>query len=281
MKCYLCNSNSFVKIKQGVRDNKELSVLKCNNCGLVTLNSFDHIHEKFYENSNMHSTKVKISDWLSQTKKDDDRRFSFLLEKMKNKNILDFGCGNGGFLLNAQEISNNVVGIEPEIQFKNFFKKQKIRVYDSLTDIHEIRFDLITAFHVFEHLKDPLEILKSLSPFLAEDGEIIIEVPNSDDILLSLYKSNAFSDFTYWSQHLFLFNEKTLTDLISKSEFRINWIEQIQRYPISNHLYWLSKGLPNGHNIYSIFNKNKLNQEYSKVLKQEKICDTLLLSIKK
>ena len=139
----------------------------------------------------------------------------------------------------------------------------------------------LQPFHVFEHLKDPLEILKSLSPFLAEGGEIIIEVPNSDDILLSLYKSNKFSDFTYWSQHLFLFNEKTLTDLISKSEFRINWIEQIQRYPISNHLYWLSKGLPNGHNIYSIFNNNKLNQEYSKVLKQEKICDTLLLSIKK
>lgn len=281
MKCYLCNSKSFLKIKQGVRDNKDLSVIKCNNCGLVTLNSFDHIHEKFYENSNMHSKKIKISDWLSQTKKDDDRRLSFLLEKMKNKNILDFGCGNGGFLLNAQEISNNVVGIEPEMQFKNFFKKQKVRVYDSLTDIHEIKFDLITAFHVFEHLKDPLEILKSLSPFLAEGGEIIIEVPNSDDILLSLYKSNEFSDFTYWSQHLFLFNEKTLTDLISKSEFRINWIEQIQRYPISNHLYWLSKGLPNGHNIYSIFNNNKLNQEYSKVLKQEKICDTLLLSIKK
>ena len=146
MKCYLCNSKSFLKIKQGVRDNKDLSVIKCNNCGLVTLNSFDHIHEKFYENSNMHSKKIKISDWLSQTKKDDDRRLSFLLEKMKNKNILDFGCGNGGFLLNAQEISNNVVGIEPEMQFKNFFKKQKVRVYDSLTDIHEIKFDLITAF---------------------------------------------------------------------------------------------------------------------------------------
>lgn len=281
MKCYLCNSNSFVEIKQGVRDNRELSVLKCNNCGLVTLNSFDHIHEKFYENSNMHSTKIEISDWLSQTKKDDDRRFSFLSEKIKNKNILDFGCGNGGFLLNAREIAKDVVGVEPEMQFKNFFKKQKIKVYNSLSDIHEIRFNLISAFHVFEHLKDPLKTLKSLSPFLAEDGEIIIEVPNSDDVLLSLYKSTAFSEFTYWSQHLFLFNEKTLTDLISKSEFSINWIEQIQRYPISNHLYWLSNGLPNGHNIYSIFNNNKLNQEYSKVLKDEKMCDTLLLSIKK
>jgi len=281
MRCYLCNSNSFETIKEGVRDNKELQVLKCDDCGLVTLSSFDHIHENFYEDSNMFSEKIKISDWLSLTSKDDDRRFKFFLEKIKNKNILDFGCGNGGFLLKTKGIANNAVGVEPEMQFKNFFKKQKIRVYDSLAEINEIKFDLITAFHVFEHLKDPLEILKNLSSFLAEAGEIIIEVPNSDDILLSYYKSNAFSDFTYWSQHLFLFNEKTLTDLINKSEFRINWIEQIQRYPISNHLYWLSKGLPNGQNIYKIFNNNNLNQEYSKILKQEKVCDTLLLSIKK
>ena len=78
-----------------------------------------------------------------------------------------------------------------------------------------------------------------------------------------------------------MFNEKTLTDLIKKSEFKINYIEQIQRYPLSNHLYWLSKGLPNGQNNYSIFNNEKLNYEYDKVLKREKMCDTLLVSIKK
>ena len=62
MKCYLCNSSSFNLIKKGVRDNNDLSVLRCNNCGLVSLDSFNHIDENFYENSNMHSTKIDISN---------------------------------------------------------------------------------------------------------------------------------------------------------------------------------------------------------------------------
>ena len=281
MKCYLCFSSSFEEIKKGVRDNNELSVIKCNICGLVTLNSFKHIDDKFYENSNMHQSKVDISNWLKETEKDDSRRYLFLLDSIKNKSILDFGTGNGGFLFKAREISKNAYGVEPEMQFKKFFSKNKLKVLNLLEDLNEEKFDLITAFHVFEHLKDPLETLKNLKPYLAEKGEIIIEVPNSDDALLSFYNSNTFSDFTYWSQHLFLFNEKTLTDLIKKSEFKINYIEQIQRYPLSNHLYWLSKGLPNGQNNYSIFNNEKLNYEYDKVLKREKMCDTLLMSIKK
>ena len=42
-----------------------------------------------------------------------------------------------------------------------------------------------------------------------------------------------------------------------------------------------SKGLPNGQNKYSIFNDEMLNKEYIKILKNEKICDTLLISVKK
>ena len=136
-------------------------------------------------------------------------------------------------------------------------------------------------FHVFEHLKEPLKILNDLMPHVSEKGEIIIEVPNCDDALLSYFNSDAFSNFTYWSQHLFLFNEKTLTDLVKKANYKINYINQVQRYPLSNHLYWLSKALPNGQSKYSIFNNEKLNVEYEKVLKNEKICDTLLISISK
>ena len=155
-------------------------------------------------------------------------------------------------------------------------------VYDSINHLKEIsfqKFDLITAFHVFEHLKDPLDTLKSLNSFLADNGEIIIEVPNSDDALLSYFKSNTFSDFTYWSQHLFLFNEKTLKTLVKNANYKINYVRQVQRYPLSNHLYWLAKGLPNDQNKYSAFNNEKLNAQYEKVLKEEKICDTLLISI--
>jgi 2-polyprenyl-3-methyl-5-hydroxy-6-metoxy-1,4-benzoquinol methylase len=281
MNCYLCSSTSFEQIKMGVRDNAELLVIKCVKCGLVTLNSFNHIDEKFYENSNMHSSKIEISNWLKETEKDDNRRFLYLQDKIKNKSILDFGSGNGGFLFKAREISKKAVGIEPEKQFKSFFKKHNLKVIGSLKELEGQTFDIITAFHVFEHLKDPLETLKALKFHIVDEGEIIIEVPNSDDALLTFYNSNAFSNSTYWSQHLFLFNEKTLTDLIQKSGFKINYIDQIQRYPLSNHLYWLSKGLPNGQNKYSIFNDEILNKQYIKILKREKICDTLLISIKK
>lgn len=281
MKCYLCFSNSFVQLKKGVRDYNNLSVIKCNKCGLVTLNSFDHIDDKFYENSKMHSGTVKISDWLTETERDNNRRFLFLLDKIQNKNILDFGSGNGGFLLKAKELSNSIFGVEPEIQFKSFFKENRLNILNSLDELKNKKFDLITAFHVFEHLKEPLKTLNDLRPHLKGKGEIIIEVPNSDDALLSYFNSDAFSNFTYWSQHLFLFNEKTLTDLVKKANYKINFIEQVQRYPLSNHLYWLSKGLPNGQNKYSAFNNEKLNAEYEKILKNEKICDTLLISISK
>ena len=281
MKCYLCNSSSFNLIKKGVRDNNDLSVLSCNNCGLISLDSFNHIDENFYENSNMHSTKVDISNWLKETEKDDNRRYLDLLEKIKNKKILDFGAGNGGFLFKAKEVANDVFGIEPEMQFKSFFKKNKLNILNSLDELKSKKFDLITAFHVFEHLKEPLKILNDLMPHVSEKGEIIIEVPNCDDALLSYFNSDAFSNFTYWSQHLFLFNEKTLTDLVKKANYKINYINQVQRYPLSNHLYWLSKALPNGQSKYSIFNNEKLNVEYEKVLKKEKICDTLLISISK
>ena len=281
MKCYLCNSTSFNLIKKGVRDNNDLSILSCNNCGLVSLDSFNHIDENFYENSNMHSTKVDISNWLKETEKDDNRRYLDLLEKIKNIKILDFGAGNGGFLFKAKEVANDVFGIEPEMQFKSFFKKNKLNILNSLDELKSKKFDLITAFHVFEHLKEPLKILNDLMPHVSEKGEIIIEVPNCDDALLSYFNSDAFSNFTYWSQHLFLFNEKTLTDLVKKANYKINYINQVQRYPLSNHLYWLSKALPNGQSKYSIFNNEKLNVEYEKVLKKEKICDTLLISISK
>jgi 2-polyprenyl-3-methyl-5-hydroxy-6-metoxy-1,4-benzoquinol methylase len=61
---------------------------------------------------------------------------------------------------------------------------------------------LITAFHVVEHLPDPRAILKALANMLAKNGRMVIEVPSSEDVLLTLYDSDAFQRFTYWSQHL-------------------------------------------------------------------------------
>jgi len=79
---------------------------------------------------------------------------------------------------------------------------------------------------------------------------------------------------------LFLFNEQTLKELIKKSNLNCNWIRQIQRYSLANHLYWLSKGLPGGHLIWKELFPNELNNKYAQALALNKTCDTLIASIK-
>ena len=110
---------------------------------------------------------------------------------------------------------------------------------------------------------------------------MIIEVPNSDDALLTLYENNNFQKFTYWSQHLFLFNSKTIAEMIKQAGLKLNWIKHVQRYPLSNHLYWLANGKPSGHKEWSFLNNSRLDQEYEHQLAAIGKTDTIIVGVSK
>lgn len=129
------------------------------------------------------------------------------------------------------------------------------------------------------HAPDPKSILVELSEFLANNGQIIVEVPNADDVLLTLYHREPFSNFTYWSCHLFLFTLKILEMLFSKVNLKVNYIKQIQRYLLANHLYWLANGKPGGHQKWHFLNSPELHTAYEKQLSAIGKCDTILASI--
>jgi len=282
-KCYLCKNSKFKQRNGSVRDNAELFVLECDECGLVFLSSFDHISADHYEKSGMHGDeKPNIDRWLSETYVDDNRRFNFIKEKIVNKSLLDFGCGIGGFIemVRTSKLASKVAGLEPEKAIYESFKDRNIIAFSNLEDAKSFsKWDIITAFHVIEHLPDPKETLNQLAKLLTKEGEIIIEVPNSDDALLTLFENDAFAHFTYWSQHLFLFNKKTFSKLIDQTELRLNWIKNVQRYPLSNHLYWLSKGLPGGHKVWSFLNDKELNDNYETQLAVLGKTDTIIASL--
>ncbi|MEK7308506.1 MAG: class I SAM-dependent methyltransferase, partial [Nitrospirota bacterium] len=264
-RCYLCGEKNF-KMRQGkVRDNPSLKIAECTSCGLVFLSSFSHIKRGFYENSGMHEGKINIEQWLKETENDDKRRFSYFKRLLMKKDVLDFGCGAGGFLALAKEVAANVVGVEPEISLKRHFKKHSLKTFRNIDKVSGY-FDVITLFHVLEHMPDPCDILKKLMKNLKKNGRIIIEVPSADDALLTLYENEAFSRFTYWSCHLFLFNVKTLAELARQAGLQVNYIKQIQRYPLSNHLHWLAKGKPGGHKTWNFLDSIELNNAYEKQL---------------
>ena len=112
-------------------------------------------------------------------------------------------------LIQKSKLPLSVTGLEQEEALKESFSDRQLNVFSDIMDIpRSKKYDIITAFHVIEHLSDPVSTLIELSKLLKNNGEIIIEVPSSDDALLTLYECDAFSNFTYLSQHLFLFNKK-------------------------------------------------------------------------
>lgn len=106
--CYLCKGKNFTLIADKVRDRDDIAVLKCNDCGLVFLSSFDHITENFYKDSKIHKNKTSLDlvEWTKTTRVDDERRIEMLRLVCKGKNLLDFGAGNCNFLFGVSVFTN-------------------------------------------------------------------------------------------------------------------------------------------------------------------------------
>ncbi len=227
-----------------------------------------------------------MEDWLKETHLDDSRRFEQLKSLIINKDILDFGCGAGGFLLQAKNLARTIVGVELEARVREYWKDSDFSIFPSIEQAqNSLRrvdgYDVITAFHVVEHLSDPREVLKRLGTNLKADGRLIVEVPSADDALLTLYNCDSFQRFTYWSQHLYLFTASTLATLIKQVGLEVVSIQHHQRYPLSNHLYWLSRSRPGGHQIWSFLDSATLSNAYAEMLASIGKTDTLIAHIKK
>jgi 2-polyprenyl-3-methyl-5-hydroxy-6-metoxy-1,4-benzoquinol methylase len=281
LNCYLCGADKPTVIRTKLRDIDNVMVLQCQSCGLVFLSSFDHINNTFYQKSMMHGiNKPDFDKWADETLKDDMRRFSALKNNMINKKVLDFGAGNCNFILKTKQIADEAYAIELDESIhkhcSKLLKSLNINLYHTLNELPSIKFDVITMFHVIEHLIDPRPILSKLHELLADNGRIIIETPNSKDALLSIYKCEAFADFTYWGCHVFLYDENTLSTLMKQCGFINGNTWQIQRYNMANHLYWLSMGKPGGDKVFKDLSNEIQDKEYEKILKELGTCDTLM-----
>lgn len=280
--CKLCGGTDISVIHKGTRDRQDIDVLKCNQCGLVFLSQIA-TDDLFYSDSKMHSG-IDFAKWRDNTRVDDNRRFFKYKGLIKGKAILDFGCGNGGFLelVTRQEAASRVVGIDLDKESVGYIRSRNIECYDNILNVPDVKFDIVFLFHVIEHLTNPEKVLGTLFEHMADNGVIIIETPNADDALLSIYGCEKFADFTYWSPHIYLYNENTLSKMLTSAGYKVIAMLQEQRYPLANHLRWLSKGLPGGGiKEFKALNDSELNNAYAKALAGEKACDTLTCTIRR
>lgn len=135
----------------------------------------------------------------------------------ESKTLLDVGCGTGDFIQVAQQNNWQVTGIEPNEQARSIAnKKNKDSVFDvdKLLKLQPKSFDVITLWHVLEHLpnlEDDIAIFKKL---LKPSGTLIIAVPNYKSYDARYYKE-------FWAaydvpRHLWHFNKASMSKLVNK-----------------------------------------------------------------
>jgi SAM-dependent methyltransferase len=132
--------------------------------------------------------------------------------------LLDVGCATGRFLQRMKSIGWRVSGIEFDPAAAGIAKTvtSDIVVGDPATvSMPEHSFDLITAFHVIEHLPDPLRALRNMFGWLAPGGLMIVEVPNAGGWGGRLFRR-------YWSgldypRHLVHFTPATMGAMIERA----------------------------------------------------------------
>jgi hypothetical protein len=93
---------------------------------------------------------------------------------------------------------------------------------------------------------------------------------------MTLYRSTPFLNFTLWSQHLILHTRTSLRRFLEGAGFGSIEIGGVQRYPLANHLYWLLKKKPGGHEKWAFLRSGLLDRVYGGALNGIDRTDTLI-----
>ena len=162
--------------------------------------------------------------------------------------VMDVGCSTGQFLHAIRYHVREAVGLEINREEYARFASEELgfRIYTmplADVDIPAEYFDLVTLFHVLEHIDDPIALLKTAFRYLRPDGYLCLEVPNLEDALLSLHQVREYEDFWYREPHLFYFSSETLSSVLRRSGYH-GEIRTVQHYSLFNHLNWRSTGAP-------------------------------------
>ncbi|MCH9660858.1 MAG: class I SAM-dependent methyltransferase, partial [Bacteroidetes bacterium] len=128
--------------------------------------------------------------------------------------ILDVGAGTGEFLKVAQEGNWKVSGVEVNKKAIVLAQKKGVALSQNLDDVLDQRFDVITLWHVLEHLPNLESQIEKLHSLLNDTGVLIIAVPNFKSYDAKYYKE-------FWAafdvpRHLWHFSEQSMKKLLSR-----------------------------------------------------------------
>jgi len=207
-------SNESTRAAEG----KPSLLVKCSRCGVVFRDEFpgEEIAGE-YEGAYYSQTPVL----------EDHVKFLYSLRWRKIRRyvprgarVLDFGCGKGYFLHQLRAMGReDIHGVELNRSAQVSLRGQNFDVAGQVSELDEPGpYDVITLFHVLEHLEDPKGFLVDLKESLGEGGRLVIEVPNLDGFGFGKFGAEW---FYLQREHLYYFNEKSLISLLERAGYTV------------------------------------------------------------
>jgi len=140
-------------------------------------------------------------------------------EQSQKGRILDIGAGTGDFLLTAKNDGWETVGVEPSDRAKNIAIQKGISFVNEISDLENNSFDVITMWHVLEHVPNLELQIQELKRLLKPTGTLIVAVPNFKSYDAQHYK-------TFWAAydvpiHFWHFSKKAIQSLFEKVDMKL------------------------------------------------------------
>ncbi len=152
------------------------------------------------------------------------------------KELLDIGCGTGDFLKVARENNWVVSGVEPDVNARKIANEKtgdSVQDISALLEFSDQGFDVITLWHVLEHLPKLEDHIRVFQKLLKPNGKLIIAVPNYKSYD-ALYYQNFWAAYDV-PRHLWHFSQSGMSDLFNKFGFKLS-----ARHPMKFDSFYVS-----------------------------------------
>ena len=238
-KCPWCDSDKAqinLWLKDEFLTKEDFHICECLNCGLLyTMPRPDKDHigayyksEDYY--SHKENTKGFVPKLYERIKKNNlKNKYQLATKSLSVGKMLEIGCGVGDFLHTAEEHGWECIGVEPSEEAKAIAtKRTKASVLSSeeLESLADEQFDLITMWHVLEHVDDLRWEMDQLQRLIKPHGRIVIAVPNYKSYDGQYYKE-------HWAaydvpRHLNHFNRTVLTKMFKTKGLELKKMDKLK-----------------------------------------------------
>ncbi len=231
------NSETGLVCKDHLVTNEKFQILEADN-GILKTDPVPPDLAKYYESKEYisHSdSKGNLFNRIYQLVKSHmlSKKAGWIREFISQGDILDFGAGTGEFLNKMKSYYWNVEGVEPNKTARELAILKGLNLKADLDQIQKSKYDVISLWHVLEHLPDLENKLSQFHKLLNDNGVLIIAVPNYNS-----YDANYYKEFwAAWDvpRHLWHFSRNGLKEKLAEFNFKF-----IEEKPLKFDSYYVS-----------------------------------------